>query len=396
MAKTYNNFNDLIDFTRASTATFLDSDGILKTASTNVPRIEYDADGNRLGLLVEESRTNLVDYSSYIDTSTSNWTSANITVNNNSASSPDGSYNGISLIETTATNVHSVYQTPLVTDKIVTASVYVKDNGRNYCQLRVASIGIGQAYVNFDLQNGVTGSSGGNRLLGSSIQSVGNDWYRISINIDGSGATIGFELCLVDGPNATERRTYSGDGTSGIYAYGFQFEVGSFLTSLIPTTGTTATRSADVASIDVTEFGYNQSEGTVVVEFKANDTSVTRRLIGIDNGSGNNRIDSTTSPSNSLGFYVVDGGSISANSTTTTTFTDGDFAKGAYSYQTNNFSICLDGGSVTSDTTGTVPTTNILRIGSSVVATNLMCGYFKSIKYYPRALTATQIQELTR
>jgi hypothetical protein len=29
---------------------------------TNIPRIEYDAAGNRLGLLVEESRTNLVTY----------------------------------------------------------------------------------------------------------------------------------------------------------------------------------------------------------------------------------------------------------------------------------------------------------------------------------------------
>ena len=45
---------DLIDFTRGSTGAYLDSDGTLKTAANNIPRIEYDADGNLLGLLIEE------------------------------------------------------------------------------------------------------------------------------------------------------------------------------------------------------------------------------------------------------------------------------------------------------------------------------------------------------
>jgi hypothetical protein len=57
--KQYDNYADLITFTRASTGTYLDSDGLLKTATTNTPRIEYDANGNRKGLLIEEARTNL-------------------------------------------------------------------------------------------------------------------------------------------------------------------------------------------------------------------------------------------------------------------------------------------------------------------------------------------------
>ena len=56
--KQYDNYADLITFTRASTGTYLDSDGLLKTATTNTPRIEYDANGNRKGLLIEEARTN--------------------------------------------------------------------------------------------------------------------------------------------------------------------------------------------------------------------------------------------------------------------------------------------------------------------------------------------------
>ena len=56
--KNYNNYSDMITFSRASTGTYLDSDGLLKSAATNTPRVEYDAQGNRLGLLVEEARTN--------------------------------------------------------------------------------------------------------------------------------------------------------------------------------------------------------------------------------------------------------------------------------------------------------------------------------------------------
>jgi hypothetical protein len=36
---------------------------VLFNHPTNVPRIEYDANGNRRGLLIEEARTNLVPYS---------------------------------------------------------------------------------------------------------------------------------------------------------------------------------------------------------------------------------------------------------------------------------------------------------------------------------------------
>jgi len=52
---------NLITFTRASLATYVDRDGILKTAATNVPRFDHNPiTGESLGLLVEEQRTNLL------------------------------------------------------------------------------------------------------------------------------------------------------------------------------------------------------------------------------------------------------------------------------------------------------------------------------------------------
>ena len=60
-------FNDLITFTRSTTGTYLGSDGLLKTAAVDEPRLEYDSQGNALGLLVEEAKTNLLSYSQEFD-----------------------------------------------------------------------------------------------------------------------------------------------------------------------------------------------------------------------------------------------------------------------------------------------------------------------------------------
>lgn len=52
---------DLITFTRASTATYIDNNGTIQTAAVNEARFNYDpSTGECLGLLLEPSRTNLV------------------------------------------------------------------------------------------------------------------------------------------------------------------------------------------------------------------------------------------------------------------------------------------------------------------------------------------------
>ena len=57
-----NSATNLITFTRASSSTFLGSNGLIQTATNNTPRIEYNADGTVKGLLIEEARTNLGYY----------------------------------------------------------------------------------------------------------------------------------------------------------------------------------------------------------------------------------------------------------------------------------------------------------------------------------------------
>ena len=58
-----------ISFTRASNGTFVGSDGLIKTATTNEPRFTHNpTTGESLGLLVEEPRTNLLLNSATLST----------------------------------------------------------------------------------------------------------------------------------------------------------------------------------------------------------------------------------------------------------------------------------------------------------------------------------------
>ena len=60
---------NLITFTRASSGTYVGSDGLLKTAATNEPRFDHNpTTGECLGLLVEEQRTNLLLNSATLST----------------------------------------------------------------------------------------------------------------------------------------------------------------------------------------------------------------------------------------------------------------------------------------------------------------------------------------
>jgi hypothetical protein len=77
--------------------------------------------------------------------------------------------------------------------------------------------------------------------------------------------------------------------------------------------------------------------------------------------------------------------------------TNGNPFKAAYAYAFNNFSGSLNGAAVVTDTSGT-PALAVDRMGigtdygtGAIVST----GLYKRIAYYPKALTATQLQALT-
>jgi hypothetical protein len=94
-------------FSRASTATYYDADGVLQTAAIDVPRLSYDPSDLTLAptFLFEEAATNNILYSE--DFSNAAWSKNNVTLGV-SITAPDGNPTMDEVIETTASSVHDL------------------------------------------------------------------------------------------------------------------------------------------------------------------------------------------------------------------------------------------------------------------------------------------------
>jgi hypothetical protein len=255
---------NLITFSRSSTATYVGADGLIKTAASGAARFDHNpSTGESLGLLVEEARTNNVISSENFGTGTLN-SPAGLTVINNSAVAPNGSMTACLLQESALDEVRYLQSsTPnLWITSTKTATIYVKAAGRTRC-IFGGGAGNSRANINVDLTNGtyiysinVTYWSNVN----FSVTSVGGGWWRLQVTgLSTRGADY---LYVMPTTRTTEQiqptagapsgNSYQGDGTSGIYVWGAQLETGSFPTSYIPTTGSTVTRAADVATVSNT------------------------------------------------------------------------------------------------------------------------------------------------
>jgi hypothetical protein len=230
----------------------------IPTTSTinSAPRFDHDpTTGESLGLLVEEQRTNLLLRSEEFDTT---WTPTRASVTANTTLAPNGTATADSLIEdSTASASHFLSQTVTFAAGSYTFFCYLKANTRSEARL-ICFDNTTTFAVYFDMSTGTVGSTAGGAA--GSISLMADGWYRCSITFTAAAGTGYARVGLA----VAGSQTYTGDGTSGIYIWGAQLEAGAFPTSYIPTSGTTATRAADVASISGSNFSswYRQDEGT--------------------------------------------------------------------------------------------------------------------------------------
>jgi hypothetical protein len=389
--KQFDAYSDLITFTRASTATYLDSDGLLKSATTNTPRIEYDADGNKLGLLIEEARTN--SFTNSEDFTNAVWIKSGVTVTSNTISAPDGTTTADLIEKTTADSTTPAQATSATAGQTWVWSVFVKDDASTgWLRLRSDNSGsVVNVFVNY--KTGVVGTGG----LIAGVLDFGNGWKRVyAVRTTPNTNTTSFSICPVPADGG-------GDPTGeSVYFWGAQLEAGSFPTSYIPTAGATATRAADVASIPTSAFGYNQKAGTVVCEFDTQfGTTGFPRIWEIGNiSTGVNRVNSYISASFSTVRNSASANSVGAADLILKTDPTPASGKLAFAFADNDFAGVVDGGSPVTDTSGSFTTPSIprntLKIGGAGDNSGSnISGHLKSIQYFPRRLTNTQIQRLT-
>jgi hypothetical protein len=233
---------------------------------------------------------NLVGFSEAFDNAA--WTKVNASIVTGAQANPvNGAFNAQKFMEDTVNTAHEARQLVAVSAAPHTYSVYLKAGGRSFAMLFVNTLNVGTV---FDLSNGTTaGNAGFTAPTAASITSVGNGWYRCSITVTTTAASLSFRVYIMQ--NATTY-SYTGDGNSGIYIYGAQLSDSASLDPYVPTPGAAPSSTAYYGP----RFDYDpvtlQPKGILVEEARTNLLTYSEQL---DNG-----------------IWTKTGSTISANATT--------------------------------------------------------------------------------
>ena len=377
------------DFTRGSSATRVNKDGLIETVAANTPRLDYPLlDGvvqDCPALLLEPSRTNLVLRSEELNTT---WLTFRSSVTANDIVSPNGSQNAEKIIqESGQTSSGGVYQNLTLSNSTVyTYSVFLKAGGYDFGMIRID----GGQYAWFDLSSGAVGSITGSGS--SSIEDFGNGWFRCSFTITTTSTTGQPHIYVT---NSDGSQTLSGaDGVKGIYAWGAVVEQGSYPTSYIKTTSSQATRSADVCNGAGTSDTFNDSEGVLFVEFSGISSDLTSKRITLNDGGPLNRVVLGIHNVSSQLFYFVSGGG-SVPFTQAITVETEQFNKIALKYKSGDTALWINGVEVDTKTnTFTISGLDELSFNDDSVSSKFF-GEVKQLMVFNEALSDSELQALT-
>jgi hypothetical protein len=365
---------------RGTTSGSIDNVSVKEVTRDNVPRIDYTG-GGCPHILAEPMRTNLITYSEDF----TNWSIARATLGTN-ITAPNGETDGYSIIATTVNDDHFVYKSiSVVNTNVYTYSAYLKKGSKSWARLWNTSVG----YADFDLENGVVGTQ--SSVVGS-IDLLNNGWYRCSIVYTAvSTGNDSHRIYTLDGDND---KTFLGDGsTINLYTFGAQLEE-SYLTSYIPTSGSTVTRNQDIFTRDGIGSLINDSEGVLFVEIAALADDGTVRYIALSDGSNNERVQiiySTTA--NNIAMSVVS--SNSAQASFTAVISQTQYNKIAIKYKENDCSFWLNGVKMHTDTSATMPS-GLDTLGfERPTGVSQFYGKVKQLQVYDTALTDEQLLQLT-
>ena len=367
------------DFTRASAATRINAQGLIETVAVGDNRLNYPLiDGVVSGcpsLLLEPSRTNSITYSN--DFSQSIYGKNDLTITANQGISPDGTQNANLLVPNAA--VGNRYLSNNTGSNLKINTVFLKKK-----ELRYVRFGNAQSVVLVDLENG-TISADSVSTNNFTIENYGNGWYRVScyntldvnlqiqifFGIDGSGSNI-----------AT-------NGTDGVYIYGFEIQNGSYATSYIPTSGTTATRSAETCNNAGDVNTFNDSEGVLFAEISVLANDGTNRYFSLSDGSISNRVNIFFDSNSKLrGYYNGLSGSIIINIDTTVN------NKIAFKYKSGDSAFWVNGIEVATRAD------SLSLVGLNSISFDLgggsdFYGNTKQIQYFDLALNDSELETLT-
>ena len=233
--------------TNGSDGTYVGPTGITMS-DKDTPRFTWQ-NGECQGLLIEPSRTNLIENS--LVTSANGWQDLG-TLTANNALAPDGTMTASTCLP--ASGAQQTITSPLrivPAAGIYTFSAFVQPTSVfTHFKLGVVNYAdTGNQSVIFDTTktgiDGITplGTNTSNYLGASMDKSYANGWVRLSLTVNFVGPDLNGVMQLSNANPSV------GDGVNSFAVWHGQLEEGTFPTSLIPTAGSQATRAADSAEI---------------------------------------------------------------------------------------------------------------------------------------------------
>lgn len=382
-------------YTRAgTTGSYFGEDGGLKyVLAANELRLTGDKDGKFAGMLVEDARTNLTNWSE--DFTNVYWTKTGAVATGNQLQGPDNTVSADFLREDNSNGEHSVSTTAPFAGATdydeYTASIFAVKGQRQWLRITIKAKDGTQVHEWFNLQTGKT-------YLGVGyMEQVGNNYWRCTLtaSMQTGGAVPKVTYALAKDAGVL---TYQGDNASGLYIFGAQVEIGpralspDGATSYIPTAGAIATRSEESFYIPTANLvRWNPSEGTLVVEWESGPGSG-HTIFQLDVGDSD-------AAANCIKLFD-DGGDLNFEGPT------GGAAIGqevyrqvnraACAWKAGDFSASINGDGVTTFASN-LPVFGFtkLRLGHRVAAGSRLNGRIRSVRYIPRRCPDAELEQLS-
>lgn len=383
-------------FSRSSVGTYYDSAGVLQTASSGTPRFDHDPVTHaQKGILIEESRANFQIRSEELDNAA--WSASDSIITANATTAPNGTLTAEKMVDT-ATLIRHVLNpssVSMTSGTTYTSSAYIKAAEHQYIQLTFSMANFGSnAYANYFLNGSGSVSFSAASVTNSSIQYIGNGWYRCSLSAPATATSSAnpFFFSLLNNTNNTARSPGYTGTVGGVYIWGAQTEIGSFPTSYVPTTTSAVTRAADALTIPTGSW-YNSSGFSTTTEFSSYATSGSPRQMSISDGTLNNYVQLV-----STGGGLVRGNKTLSgvgSSSSGPSFTSNTYYKTALAVDAASIPFAANGTLYTNTLNRALPTVTTLYVGAlnNVSQTD---GWIKTFKYYPYRVTDTQLQLLSQ
>jgi len=280
-------------WSRASSAYRTNQDGVLDLVASGVPRVDYS--NTCPELLIEKQSTNLAFRSQEFNNAY--WTKGSSTIVANSIIAPDGTTTADTWVEANGVGI-----TPEIVKAIslsnatqYTWSVYAKPNGRDWIVIN-ANDGTASYRTWFNITTGVVGTNPAGSTAKITLEP--NGFYRCSVTrttgVSAAGSLYDLQIANADGVN-----TYTGNGTSGVYIWGAQLEQSTYITSYIPTTSATVTRTQDKAYNTTIAYGL---KGTIFIRARIFSSTYTKvdTLFSLNDETLDNYITCSTNASRTI------------------------------------------------------------------------------------------------